>query len=190
RSRLPQGFGGPAEAPSARRQAHGSLAPLVRVVIRVSAVTAVDCAVVYFCGVPGLVAFSDTVRYGFSFRKLFSPIPFTFIRSSTFLNCPFFCRYSTIRCATFGPMPGNDSNCASVAVLMLIGDVGAAVDFAADDRDEPPAAFCCCAAAGIAAIARTARSMTIPRIRVPPEETGSWKAPRSQPPPPHPRPPP
>ena len=34
-----------------------------------------------------------TVIIGFSFRKLFSPMPRMFIRSSTFLKLPFFWRY-------------------------------------------------------------------------------------------------
>ena len=33
-----------------------------------------------------------TVMSGFILRKLFSPTPLTFIRSSTFLKPPFFCR--------------------------------------------------------------------------------------------------
>jgi hypothetical protein len=35
---------------------------------------------------------SVTVMSGFIFKKLFSPTPLTFIRSSTFLKPPFFCR--------------------------------------------------------------------------------------------------
>ena len=37
-----------------------------------------------------------TVTIGLSFKKLFSPIPFTFINSSIFLNPPFFWRWSTM----------------------------------------------------------------------------------------------
>ena len=50
------------------------------------------------------------VMYGFNFRKLFSPTPLTFIRSSSFLNPPFFCRYSTIRSAVALPIPGSPSS--------------------------------------------------------------------------------
>src|SRR6058998_3771833 len=53
-----------------------------------------------------------------------------FISSSTFLNGPFFCRYSTIRPAVLAPIPGSRSRSAAVAVLMLItsfdGDLAAA----------------------------------------------------------------
>ena len=42
---------------------------------------------------------SPTVMSGFSFRKLFSPMPLTFISSSIFLKPPFFSRYSMMRCA-------------------------------------------------------------------------------------------
>jgi hypothetical protein len=58
---------------------------------------------------------------GFSFRKLFSPTPRTFIKSSIFLNDPFFCRYSRMRSAVDLPMPGNVSSCATLAVFRLIG---------------------------------------------------------------------
>ncbi len=69
-----------------------------------------------------------TVTRGFSFRKLFSPTPRTFIRSSTFLNDPFFCRYSRMRSAVDFPMPGSVSSCATLAVFRLIGaDADAAV---------------------------------------------------------------
>ena len=84
-----------------------------------------------------------TVRYGFSFRKAFSPIPFTFIRSSGFLKLPFFWRYSRIRCAAFAPMPGSVSSCACVAVFRLIGAIGAAPSLAAADGfDAGPWDYC------------------------------------------------
>ena len=58
-----------------------------------------------------LVPFADaTVTSGFSLRKLFSPIPRTFMRSSTFLKPPLFSRYSRIRSAVDLPMPGSVSN--------------------------------------------------------------------------------
>ena len=57
----------------------------------------------------------------FSLRKLFSPMPLTFISSSTFLKPPFFLRYSTMRVAVAGPMPGSASSCASVAAFRLSG---------------------------------------------------------------------
>jgi hypothetical protein len=66
----------------------------------------------------------ETEMYGFSFRKFFSPMPFTFIRSSIFLKPPFFCRNSRMRCAAFAPIPGSDSSCAWVAVLRLTGVAG------------------------------------------------------------------
>ena len=46
-------------------------------------------------------------------------MPFTFIRSSTFLNPPLFWRYSTMRWAALWPMPGSDSRSAAVAVFRL-----------------------------------------------------------------------
>jgi hypothetical protein len=61
-----------------------------------------------------------TMTSGLSLRKLFSPIPRMFIRSSTFLKPPFFWRYSTIRAAVAGPMPGSSSSSAALAVLTLI----------------------------------------------------------------------
>src|SRR5687768_2278606 len=62
-----------------------------------------------------------TVINAFIFRKLFSPMPRTFIRSSTFLKPPFFCRYSRIRSAVDLPMPGRVSSWATLAVFRLIG---------------------------------------------------------------------
>jgi hypothetical protein len=53
-----------------------------------------------------------TVTIGFSLRKLFSPIPLTFISSSTFLKPPFLSRYSMIRLAAAAPIPGSVSSCA------------------------------------------------------------------------------
>src|SRR4051812_30663023 len=47
-------------------------------------------------------------------------MPFTFIRSSTFLNPPFFWRYSTMRSAVVLPTPGSVSSCAADAVFRLI----------------------------------------------------------------------
>src|SRR5688572_13966586 len=52
-------------------------------------------------------------------------MPRTFIRSSTFLNPPFFCRYSRMRSAVAFPIPGSVSSCATVAVFRLIGPAGA-----------------------------------------------------------------
>ena len=60
-----------------------------------------------------------TVSCGFSLRKLFSPMPCTFINSSIFLNGPFFCRYAMIRSAVFAPTPGRISRSFADAVLML-----------------------------------------------------------------------
>ena len=62
-----------------------------------------------------------TVISAFIFRKLFSPMPRTFIKSSTFLKPPFFCRYSRIRSAVDFPIPGSVSSWATVAVFKLIG---------------------------------------------------------------------
>src|SRR5688572_13692213 len=66
-----------------------------------------------------------TVTSGLSFRKLFSPMPRTFIRSSGFLKPPFFCRYSMIRSATALPMPGSVSSCARLAVFRFTAAAGA-----------------------------------------------------------------
>jgi hypothetical protein len=49
-------------------------------------------------------------------------MPFTFIRSSSFLNAPFLSRYSTIRWAIFGPMRAGLESAAE-AVLMLTSAV-------------------------------------------------------------------
>ena len=71
---------------------------------------------------PGaLSVFGGTATSGFSLRKLFSPMPFTFIRSSIRLKLPLLVRYSRIRSAVLRPMPGSVSSCSSVAVLRLIG---------------------------------------------------------------------
>src|SRR5687768_11402102 len=77
-----------------------------------------------------------TVISGFIFKKLFSPMPRTFIRSSTFLNPPFFCRYSRMRSAVVFPIPVSVSSCATVSVFVLIvpADAGAAA-FAAGRAD-------------------------------------------------------
>jgi hypothetical protein len=62
---------------------------------------------------------AETVRRAFSLRKFFSPMPLTFIRSSIFLNGPFFWRYSRIRSAIFAPIPGRFSRSVADAVLRL-----------------------------------------------------------------------
>src|SRR4051812_27787144 len=125
--------------------------------------------------IPVFSARSETVRYGFSFRNAFSPMPFTFIRSSGFLNVPFFCRYSRIRSAPFAPMPGRVSSCACVAVFRLIGATGAAACLAAGtalddgglDEGDDDWDFCW-AAAGSTDIAATASIMSNTRIVSPP----------------------
>src|SRR5687768_7988037 len=63
----------------------------------------------------------ETVTSGFSFRKFFSPIPRTFIRSSIFLKPPLLSRYSRIRSAVDLPMPGSVSSWAIVAVFRFNG---------------------------------------------------------------------
>jgi hypothetical protein len=60
-----------------------------------------------------------TVTSGFILRKLVSPMPRMFIRSSTFLNPPFFSRYSMIRSAMALPTPGIVSSWAALAVFRL-----------------------------------------------------------------------
>src|SRR5450759_347100 len=103
-------------------------------------------------------------------------MPFTFIRSSIFLNPPFFWRYSRMRWAAFGPTPGSDSSCACVAVLRLTGAVGVAAGLADLAAAAGLAAFIddgCWAAAGGAPVVMTAtmvRSMNNARIRVLQEE--------------------
>src|ERR1041384_906424 len=72
-----------------------------------------------------------TVMSGFILRKLFSPTPLTFIRSSSFLKPPFFCRYSMMRSAIFGPTPGIVASCSAVAVFRLTGAVAVATGFGA-----------------------------------------------------------
>src|SRR5262249_24793486 len=67
-----------------------------------------------------------TVICGFSLRKLFSPMPWTFISSSIFLNGPLLFRYSTIRSAVLGPMPGSAASSIADAVLRLIREAGVA----------------------------------------------------------------
>src|SRR5262249_49583525 len=67
----------------------------------------------------GVTRAAATVMSGLSLRKLFSPMPRTFIRSSGFLKLPFFCRYSMIRSAVALPMPGSASSCAAVAEFRL-----------------------------------------------------------------------
>ena len=57
--------------------------------------------------------------------KFFSPMPLTFIRSCVERKEPDFCRYSTMRAASFGPTPGSVVSCSTVAVLMLTFPVGA-----------------------------------------------------------------
>ena len=49
----------------------------------------------------GLGRASPTVRKGWSLAKFFSPTPCTFISSCTVLKAPVFCRYSTMRAASF-----------------------------------------------------------------------------------------
>ena len=64
-----------------------------------------------------------TVSWLRNCRKLFSPTPRTFISSSTFLNGPFFWRYSTIRAAVLSAEArAEPSISAADAVLMLIFD--------------------------------------------------------------------
>ena len=72
-----------------------------------------------------------TVIIGFSLRKLFSPTPRTFIKSSTFLNPPSFWRYSMIRSAVLAPMNEDSSistngvsqwTLAAAENLQLVGD--------------------------------------------------------------------
>ena len=65
----------------------------------------------------GIARPARIVKWGRSLRNDFSPIPWMFIRSSSFLNGPFFSRYATMRCAMLGPMPGKASNWATVAAL-------------------------------------------------------------------------
>src|SRR5213075_2234388 len=97
---------------------------------------------------PGLAAV--TVMSGFIFRKLFSPTPLTFIRSSTFLKPPFFWRYSTIRSAILGPTPGMLVSCSAVAVLRLTGAAAVAVGLPAGDL------LCALSAGALSAIAAIA----------------------------------
>src|SRR3954466_10414393 len=47
-------------------------------------------------------------------------MPGTFISSSIFLKGPFFRRYSMIRAAVFGPIPGSASKSEADAVLRLM----------------------------------------------------------------------
>src|SRR5262249_48757519 len=98
-----------------------------------------------YCWARSAVFGAPTVSCPFSLRKFFSPRPRTFITSSIFLNGPFFCRYSMMRAAIFGPTPGRPSSSVADAVLMLIGPVAAG--FAADAR------VLLCAAAGAACTA-------------------------------------
>src|SRR5262249_59147210 len=84
-------------------------------------------ALVDYCASPPFPV--PTVTSGFSLRKFFSPIPLTFMRSSGFLNPPFFWRYSTIRSAMALPIPGRPSSCEALAVLRFTGvPVGADAD--------------------------------------------------------------
>src|SRR6185503_11394509 len=55
---------------------------------------------------PAAAHLEPTVIRSLIFSNVFSPMPVTLSRSSTFLNGPFFSRYSTIRCAYDGPIPG------------------------------------------------------------------------------------
>src|SRR6266550_1072333 len=76
---------------------------------------------IYFCPFAWSPLSAVTVMSGLSFRKLFSPMPLTFINSSIFLKLPFFCRYSTMRCAELAPTPGSVCSCAADAELRLTG---------------------------------------------------------------------
>src|SRR5262249_23600453 len=71
-------------------------------------------------------------------------MPRTFINSSTFLNGPFFWRYSTMSAAVLAPMPGSASKSAADAVLMLMGPRGAAAFV-----DDLPLGFPLVAAGGV-----------------------------------------
>src|SRR6185503_9925244 len=68
---------------------------------------------------------SPALRKGWSFAKFFSPMPWTFMTSWTVLKPPDFCRYSTMRAASFSPTPGSVTSCCTVAVLTLTFPVGA-----------------------------------------------------------------
>src|SRR4029079_3095820 len=75
---------------------------------------------------------------GLILRKLFSPMPFTFISSSTRLNPPLLVRYSIISSAVLRPMPRSESCCLLLARLRLIAGfagAGTSVGGAGDCAD-------------------------------------------------------
>src|SRR3990172_5430538 len=62
-------------------------------------------------------------------------MPCTFISSWVDLKAPDFCRWSTIRAASLGPMPGRVESCSADAVLMLTFPVGAGLAARATPED-------------------------------------------------------
>ena len=63
--------------------------------------------------------YGPTVINGLSAARVCSPMPDTFLRSSTVLNGPCSWRYWVIALAFVGPIPFKDVSCASSAVLIL-----------------------------------------------------------------------
>jgi hypothetical protein len=68
-------------------------------------------------------------------------MPRTFITSSIFLKGPFFVRYWTTSSAVFGPMPGSDAICATVALLRLTTSVETTVAVTGGFVARPPCGF-------------------------------------------------